>query len=129
LIKAGQLPHSMLCVWFLTTGPATCDNPPNNLPGYTWPTTCNTGTAAVLSTCTGGCNTSAGYTAAGGNSITATCNIKGVYNVTEQCIGSREWRCPAVVYMGCMWTMPAVISAMLVWTAQPHQQRQSICMA
>jgi hypothetical protein len=82
----------MLCVCLSAAGPVTCDNPPNNLPGYTW-TNCNSGTAAVLSTCNGDCDTSAGYTAAGSNPITATCNSKGVYNVTGQCTaspGSRE---------------------------------------
>jgi hypothetical protein len=81
------------------SGPTRCDNPPNSLPGFTWDS-CNTGTAAVQSTCTGGCDTSAGYTAAGSTPITATCNSKGVYNVTGQCIGSRKWCCPAFVIVG-----------------------------
>uniref|UniRef100_A0A383WBR6 Laminin EGF-like domain-containing protein n=1 Tax=Tetradesmus obliquus TaxID=3088 RepID=A0A383WBR6_TETOB len=64
-------------------GPARCDNPPNSLPGFTWPS-CATGTAAVQSTCTGSC--AATFAASG--PISARCNNKGVYEVTGQCSGA-----------------------------------------
>uniref|UniRef100_A0A383WMD0 Laminin EGF-like domain-containing protein n=1 Tax=Tetradesmus obliquus TaxID=3088 RepID=A0A383WMD0_TETOB len=67
-------------------GPASCINPPNSLPGFTWASSCaSAGTAAVGSTCTGGCQ-SPGYTAS--QPISAKCNDRGQYDVTGQCIGN-----------------------------------------
>jgi hypothetical protein len=70
------------------TGPTSCDNLPNSLPGFTW-TNCASGIAAVQSTCTGGC--AANYAASG--SVSTRCSKKGVYEVTGQCTGGRECSC------------------------------------
>ncbi|WIA30535.1 hypothetical protein OEZ86_000619 [Tetradesmus obliquus] len=67
-------------------GPASCINPPNSLPGFVWASSCaSAGTAAVGSTCSGGCQ-NPGYTAS--QPISAKCNDRGQYDVTGQCIGN-----------------------------------------
>jgi hypothetical protein len=90
-----QLYPACMAACATAAGPTRCDNPPNSLPGYTWDN-CKTGTAAVQSTCTGGCSANFASSAA----ISARCNNKGVYEVTGQCTapnGSRE--CLALILL------------------------------